>query len=1095
MHGGNPTVTTGSWSLSIWYPLVYAMGPVYPMLPLTFPLLVYVFRLVSNAYLHVLWHALQNSKTMYTMDDDQFDVEAAPPTKDIHVTLRQVGKQFLQCNDPSTFTETLGRITVMCFVDREGTLVQPSPSVTHVYLPGGIQLDLTDAGYFEDPHWEDYLPLLKPLGLACLSLCPVHAGAKPKSFHPPIRYAMTQETCLCSLAKRIGFLLSSRSFHRHEKATKFSLFAPYLTEEKKVADTLFEIPWMAWTQWPTWTPPPSTTTTTMTTTQSSFPSTSSPQPQPLPPQLQPLPPPPPPPHHHHHHHAMVFGHPDLILPLCLDSWTGHDLESMSASCQEDISSWHSLAWMNDQQVLAFAYSPCVHPPPTPSTLQQRPTTLPFSKPLKSQSSLSTTSSTSLPPVASSPPSSTFPSMVFHYQAPHPTSSWTDGLCVPEYVFLGMLAYEHVPKPDVCDVIEDIGLAGIRFVYFSPCNERQTKAFGERLGLDTDWNACILLSEPGDVNASTGYVELTDIKAQLPRGISEIHHHLQQVDDIPLHVSLFAESSPSKMASMIHLFQDHQDVVCCLGSTLSLHPPRSFMAADLAIGMHPIPFTPSSSSSTSTSTSSCPLLHVASQCTSLACALQMHQDTSLYALIQLIREARTLCWSGRQAWVLAGSSALGLGVYVTWMHVLYAPWLLAPTSSREDGRVHHHPLYFLLYFVQVPIIAVTFFWTPHDPSTMKQFTERSLFRHVRKQVKYLVLRWSIPVVIMVYVHVHLLYHFEHRLPFQPPETNQSNTPPVVTPHLSFFHLTLLLWTLWLLQVILASSTFLHRTHAVWQVSPFHNKVWLSMMVLVLGLQCVVLFVSVPWSIWSTLPWPIYTVVWVSFPLQLWVHEKVKSFDRKQWIRFQKRSKLEFNTRLGMHSPGHFVFTLMLLPALPKNSRIVNLSSIAHLYPYSEGLIDIDYMRDSEKAKQMYSNTKAYGQSKLCNVLFTKKLSVLRPDLRVNCLHPGAVKTELTRHIYDSYGFVVDLLMKGARKFFFLNALDGSLTSLYVATSNELTCTGEYFTPIAKLNTVSSFGSDTILQEKLFKMSFQLVEEKLGSDILARLKSNLEAPATE
>ncbi|KAJ1507658.1 hypothetical protein HMI55_000688 [Coelomomyces lativittatus] len=202
-----------------------------------------------------------------------------------------------------------------------------------------------------------------------------------------------------------------------------------------------------------------------------------------------------------------------------------------------------------------------------------------------------------------------------------------------------------------------------------------------------------------------------------------------------------------------------------------------------------------------------------------------------------------------------------------------------------------------------------------------------------------------------------------------------------------------------------------------------------------------------------------------------------------------------SQFGVNHLGHFVFTLMLLPALPKNSRIVNLSSIAHLYPYSEGLIDIDYMRDSEKAKQMYSNTKAYGQSKLCNVLFTKKLSVLRPDLRVNCLHPGAVKTELTRHIYDSYGFVVDLLMKGARKFFFLNALDGSLTSLYVATSNELTCTGEYFTPIAKLNTVSSFGSDTILQEKLFKMSFQLVEEKLGSDILARLKSNLEAPATE
>ena len=32
-----------------------------------------------------------------------------------------------------------------------------------------------------------------------------------------------------------------------------------------------------------------------------------------------------------------------------------------------------------------------------------------------------------------------------------------------------------------------------------------------------------------------------------------------------------------------------------------------------------------------------------------------------------------------------------------------------------------------------------------------------------------------------------------------------------------------------------------------------------------------------------------------------HELIKVYERRYWIRFQKRCKLEFNTKLGMHSP--------------------------------------------------------------------------------------------------------------------------------------------------------------------------------------------------
>lgn len=100
------------------------------------------------------------------------------------------------------------------------------------------------------------------------------------------------------------------------------------------------------------------------------------------------------------------------------------------------------------------------------------------------------------------------------------------------------------------------------------------AFAERLGLETDWNCCILLSDDNE-NTGTGYVEMHDIKAKLPRGIAEIKRHLEQVDDIPLHVSLFADCSPKSTREMVEVFQSYNETVCCLGSTLDLHNCQIF----------------------------------------------------------------------------------------------------------------------------------------------------------------------------------------------------------------------------------------------------------------------------------------------------------------------------------------------------------------------------------------------------------------------------------------------------------------------------------------------------------------------------------------
>lgn len=92
-------------------------------------------------------------------------------------------------------------------------------------------------------------------------------------------------------------------------------------------------------------------------------------------------------------------------------------------------------------------------------------------------------------------------------------------------------------------------------------------------METDWNSCILLSSPDEND--TGYLEDHDIKAKLPRGIENIRHHLLNVDDIPLQVSLFADCKPYAVEEMIKIFQEEGESVCCTGSALHYVNTKAF----------------------------------------------------------------------------------------------------------------------------------------------------------------------------------------------------------------------------------------------------------------------------------------------------------------------------------------------------------------------------------------------------------------------------------------------------------------------------------------------------------------------------------------
>lgn len=174
-------------------------------------------------------------------------------------------------------------------------------------------------------------------------------------------------------------------------------------------------------------------------------------------------------------------------------------------------------------------------------------------------------------------------------------------------------------------------------------------------------------------------------------------------------------------------------------------------------------------------------------------------------------------------------------------------------------------------------------------------------------------------------------------------------------------------------------------------------------------------------------------------------------------------------------GHFLLTNLLLERMKTTAsntgiqgRIVNLSSIAHLYTY-EGGIRFDAVND----KTEYSDKLAYGQSKLANILHAKELSRRLQkegaNIIVNCVHPGLIMTNLMRHSA--------LLMRIIQVFTFLfwkNVEQGAATTCFAALHPSFGgVTGKYFIDCNEME-ASELACDESLGKKLWDLSEKMVQ---------------------
>ena len=165
-------------------------------------------------------------------------------------------------------------------------------------------------------------------------------------------------------------------------------------------------------------------------------------------------------------------------------------------------------------------------------------------------------------------------------------------------------------------------------------------------------------------------------------------------------------------------------------------------------------------------------------------------------------------------------------------------------------------------------------------------------------------------------------------------------------------------------------------------------------------------------------------------------------------------------------GHFILVTGLLPELAPRSRVVILASAAHGWAPPGGI-----QFDDLTLAKGYTPNRAYGQSKLANILFARALArrLSGTDKTANAVHPGVIATNLARHLNP----VVRVLMPVAAAVAMKSVAEGAATQCYVAVHPGVEgVSGEYFAD-CNVARSSRHARDAEMGERLWEVSEEIV----------------------
>ncbi|OQS05388.1 hypothetical protein THRCLA_02470 [Thraustotheca clavata] len=488
----------------------------------------------------------------------------------------------------------------------------------------------------------------------------------------------------------------------------------------------------------------------------------------------------------------------------------------------------------------------------------------------------------------------------------------------------MVASGVQPRKGIVDLIEDLTAAGIRFVYFSPRNMRRSKLLAEKMGIETDWNCAISLrdSEGPDPHRMTSNYSDWDVKARLPHGTAAIRRHLETVDNVPLLVSLYTDSTPETIEEMISIFQEYNEVVLGVGTSIRESNVPLFSKADLSIAFEGNPNTlfgdelPKGSNLPTFSDADMELSQILN---TLTCCFTIRDFSpnraSPTVLIELIRLGRLMLTNFTQ-----------LITYIFVMQLFVATILLLAylVPFPEVAQLSCVSILWLLWIV-VPSLSLSMLSSPADHAIMTRtppknealdWSELPIYR----VSGYFLLRCLPSAMFLMFVFQCFFGLSLQMSSRDPPLENWwdhawGDQDLFVHPRPARINAALdraegmMLFGMGVF-IIVTSSGHLYRSDSIFIESPLRNKPWLCVCIILFLLQIGISIARigligidgiefntflhfVPWYYWFALSvWPF---------LVIGIDELVKRHDHKLVVRYYKFLRMQFDTRLGMWSP--------------------------------------------------------------------------------------------------------------------------------------------------------------------------------------------------
>ncbi|XP_014644744.1 PREDICTED: uncharacterized protein KIAA0195 homolog isoform X5 [Ceratotherium simum simum] len=981
-----------SWQYTL---LQLQVNGVLPILPLLFPVLWVLATACGEARVLAQMSKASPSSLLAKFSEDTLSsYTEAVSTQEM---LRCIWGHFLRViqgtsptlSHSSSLLHSLGSVTVLCCVDKQGILSWPNPSPeTVLFFSGKVEPphssheDLTDdlstrsfchpeveeetqpglegepyeaedfvCDYhlemlslsqdqqnpsciqFDDSNWQLHLTSLKPLGLnVLLNLCNASVTERLCRFSDHLCNIALQESHsavlpvhvpwgLCELARLIGFTPGAKELFKQENHLALYRLPSAETVKETSLGRLSCV---------TKRRPPLSHMISLfikdTTTSTE--------------------------------QMLSHGTADVVLEACTDFWDGADIYPLSGSDRKKVLDFYQRACLSGY-CSAFAYKPmscalssqlngkCIELVQAPGqssifTMCELPSTVPIK--------LSTR-----------------------------RNSWSSDEGIGEVlekedcmqalsgqIFMGMVSSQYQARLDIVRLIDGLVNACIRFVYFSLEDELKSKVFAEKMGLETGWNCHISLTPNGDMPGSEippsspshagslhddlnqvsrddaeglllmeeeGHSDLISFqptdsdlpsfledcnRAKLPRGIHQVRPHLQNIDNVPLLVPLFTDCTPETMCEMIKIMQEYGEVTCCLGSSANLRNSCLFLQSDISIALDPLypsrcsweTFGYATSTSMAQASDGLSPLCLSGQLNSLPCSLTFRQEETI-SIIRLIEQARHATYGIRKCFLFLLQCQLTLVVIQFLACLVQLPPLLSTTD-----------ILWLSCF-SYPLLSISLLGKPPHSSIMSMATGKNLQSIPKKTQHYFLLcfllKFSLTISSCLICFGFTLQSFCDSSRAR----NLTNCSSIMLPSRantapSWFDdfangllpAQKLAAALTVLHTVFISITHVHRTKPLWRKSPLTNLWWAVTVPVVLLGQ--VVQTAVDLQLWThrdshvhfgleDVPLLTWLLGCLSLVLVVVTNEIVKLHEIRVRVRYQKRQKLQFETKLGMNSP--------------------------------------------------------------------------------------------------------------------------------------------------------------------------------------------------